>query len=162
MHPNAEDGLVPDITELFKRDYAAYKRNAIQHTTSYALHVAVPTQQENTAPEPTISGNMDSQEVTYSIPTNIDEALEHKGVVGEHSSGTDLHAGESVVHDELEYEYVADGYTLIGCNVGSEGQVLRLTSVDHHIRNNIEMQESVVVGVGTNEETKPKRQRREL
>ena len=163
MHPNAEDGLVPDITELFKRDYAAYKRNAIQHTTLYALHVAEPTQQENTAPEPATSGNMDSQEVTYSLPTNIDETLEHKGVVGEHSSGTALQKGESAVRDKEEYEYIADGYTLIGCNLGSEGQILRLTSVDHHIRNYIEMQESVVVmGEGTNEETKPKRQRREL
>eukprot|EP01032_Pedospumella_encystans_P008538 gene8538-10123_t len=160
MHPNAEDGLVPDITELFKRDYAAYKRNAIQHTTLYALHVAEPTQQENTAPEPTTSGNMDSQEVTYSIPTNIAETLEHEGAVGEHSSGTALHAGETAVPDELEYEYVADGYTLIGCNLGSEGQILRLTIVDQ--LKNIEMQESVVVGAITNEETNPKRQRREL
>eukprot|EP01032_Pedospumella_encystans_P007855 gene7855-9366_t len=160
MHPNAEDGLVPDITELFKRDYAAYKRNAVQHTTMHALPVVVPGQPAAKASEVANSGKLASHETNNSTPTNTPDSQEQRSVVCEQSSDYTQHAGETAEkHDKEEYEYVADGYTLIGCNLGSQGQLLRLTTVDHH--KNIEMQESVVVGAVTNEETKPKRQRRE-
>jgi hypothetical protein len=41
-HPNADDGLEPGITEEYRRDRAAYMRNAARHTATHATPSAVP------------------------------------------------------------------------------------------------------------------------
>jgi hypothetical protein len=38
-HPNADDGLEPGITEEYRRDRAAYMRNAARHTAAHASAV---------------------------------------------------------------------------------------------------------------------------
>lgn len=157
MHPNAEDGLVPDITELFKRDYAAYKRKAIDHTAMHAsLAVEAPTQGIE-APGATNSENIASRGI---------DTPPQQSVVNEPSSDNTQHASDSGAKDELEYEYeyVADGYTLIGCNLGSRGQVLQLTVNDcdkDSELNNCSSLEPLVVAEEV--ESKPqKRQRKQL
>jgi len=153
MHPNAEDGLVPDITELFKRDYAAYKRNAIDHTARHALlAVAAPTQ-------------VITESTLARISAESPDTLVQQSVVDEHSSDNTQHVSESAAQDKLryEYEYVADGYTLVGCNPGCPGQVLQLTvndcDKDSEIHNSTSISQQSVVA--SEDGSKPnKRQRR--
>jgi len=47
--PNADDGLVPDITEEYKRDPSLWRRKAEQHTRSHAVHKALPAAATDTA-----------------------------------------------------------------------------------------------------------------
>ena len=35
-HPNPEDGLVPEITDLYRRNYKEFKRTAEEHTKIHA------------------------------------------------------------------------------------------------------------------------------
>lgn len=121
-HPNADDGLVPEITEEYRRSFATYVRKATEHTQKYAaaqssmeVGATVADAGEGSAP---VVGTAGSSTVgsTTSRP------------VAERTSDVDhlqREEQEAPVHTEHprraettsgRYRICAGGYTLLGCS----------------------------------------------
>lgn len=60
--PNADDGLVPDITEEYKRDRALWRRKALEHTQLHAMGVNDIDQE---------TGKNDSNNKAAQLPTHV-------------------------------------------------------------------------------------------
>lgn len=113
MHPNAEDGLVPDITEQFKRHYYVFKTTAEQHTLKFAKSNREVQAIDN-------GGIVDSTDIeriiavegcstSHSIQSKVDPT---EGTLG--SGSLVNNDNKCTIKNSDIYEYVADGYTIIG------------------------------------------------
>ena len=65
-HPNADDGLVPDITEQYKRDKQAFIRDAKMNTLKYALTNNLSLQSDSAK-----NSNASAASVLVSVPSTI-------------------------------------------------------------------------------------------
>lgn len=115
-HPNAEDGLVPDITEEYKRSYATYRSKAVEFTRLYAAPASsVPsTSQPAVVKESTVEVTAGQEKSVIVAGTSSESSSNGAGssavgwCVPEHKERHEITYAERVI-------YEAEGYVLLGC-----------------------------------------------
>ena len=133
-HPNADDGLVPDITEEYKRAYHSYRAKAVEHTRKHAMQgnyngSSSSDGVENNAIDAT---NKTGDAPVYPAISTAEKSAVAVAVAGESAMDTDSGLPDSPASTSLQppqseadtmaedsYAYCCDGYTLIGCNPSS-------------------------------------------
>ena len=133
-HPNADDGLVPDITEEYKRAYHSYRAKAVEHTRKHAMQgnyngSSSSDGVENNAIDAT---NKTGDAPVYPAISTAERSAVAVAVAGESAMDTDSGLPDSPASTSLQppqseadtmaedsYAYCCDGYTLIGCNPSS-------------------------------------------
>jgi len=126
MHPNADDGLVPDITELFRRDFSAYRRNAEEHTLKHAiLHGSG----GGGSGGGSSLGSGDERGIAIaSNNSRMDKPSEHT-TMDVCTDNTTTNASVNTTTSD-SYQFESDGFTLIGCVSGSIGEVLYVSAIN--------------------------------
>ena len=108
-NPNADDGLVPDITEEYRRDIGLWKKKALDHTRLNAVPVPVAA----AAAAPAMSSNSSSsahQPDPAAVTKNKDEEKENDsaGWAKDDSSSEEVEEDEDVEEEEVEASLFAD------------------------------------------------------
>jgi hypothetical protein len=111
-HPNAADGLVPDITEEYKRSYARYYHNAKEYTRRHAAHVTVPQCEVDCA-----VGVASCDKTTVK---------EEDGDARSVDRGSVYNAGPPVTLSLDSSIYEGNDFILLGCNRGAENSLRRM------------------------------------
>jgi ubiquitin-conjugating enzyme E2 T len=96
-NPNADDGLVPDITEEYKRDVSLWRRKALEHTRLNALpKVTAPSPMEQ------LSSSSKNQPGTETLPKPLTIDREEVAAINEEENSED--DDESDEDDDEEEE----------------------------------------------------------
>jgi hypothetical protein len=121
-HPNPDDGLMPDITELYRKDLAQFERSALASTRKHACGLG--TDASATTGPDELSGtrgvtssplaaatSSSSSSSSSSMPEGCSNSL--VGVTGEHVKTvgeTLVENGSDVSSEQQEAEYEEDEY----------------------------------------------------
>ena len=153
MHPNADDGLVPDITELFRRDHAIYKNNAMQHTLKFAILHGSKSSDVGIAGG-SGSGSGSESKSSADADTNVASSGDSMNVhVSDTTKSESTNSGASDATNATfvdtshttattnivnrgTHTFVSEGYTLIGCVPGCVGEVLYVSAAPDVIIDN--------------------------
>lgn len=130
-HPNADDGLVPDITEEYKRAYHSYRAKAVEHTRKHAMQGNY-NNSSSDGVEAIDATNKTGDAPVYPAISTAEKSAVAVAVAGESAMDTDSGLPDSPASTSLQppqseaetmaedsYAYCCDGYTLIGCNPSS-------------------------------------------
>ena len=99
-NPNPDDGLVPDITEEYRRDVALWKRKALEHTRLNAvpeIPIQSPTKNAHSTGAESTGTNYRGVQVT--ADTTDENALESGSEDGSDSYESDTDCGEALTHE---------------------------------------------------------------
>ena len=144
-HPNADDGLVPDITEEYKRAYHSYRAKAVEHTRKHGMQGNYNSSSSDVVEAiDVVETNKTGDAPVYPAISTAERSAVAVAVAGESAMDTDSGLPDSPASTSLQppqseadtmaedsYAYCCDGYTLIGCNPSSLAylqETLRLSS----------------------------------